>query len=128
MGGKAVTPFGSWKSPIDMELVARSSHGWIGQLYADGEKLYALRNYTEEGGRGAVARIYEDGRSEDITPARYCARTRVYEYGGACFAVKDDAVYFSNYPDDRLYRHLQGQEPEPISAGRRYALCGSGLG
>ena len=49
MGKKAVTPFGSWKSPIGIELVARSSHGWIGQLCADGEKLYALRNYTEEG-------------------------------------------------------------------------------
>ncbi len=123
MGKKAVTPFGSWKSPIGIELVARSSHGWIGQLCADGEKLYALRNYTEEGGRGAVAWIHDDGRSEDITPAPYSARTRVYEYGGDCFAVKDDVVYFSNYPDDRLYRHLPGREPEPITAegAMRYA-------
>jgi dipeptidyl aminopeptidase/acylaminoacyl peptidase len=123
MGKKTIAPYGSWKSPICIDLVARSPHGWIGQLYVDGDSLYGLRNYPGQGGRGVVARIYADGRSEDLTPTPYYVRTRVYEYGGACYAVKDDVIYFSNMPDDRLYRQLPGQRPEPITAAGalRYA-------
>lgn len=123
MGKKAVAPYGTWKSPIGIDLVASSPSGWIGQLYVDDGNLYALRNYTEQGGRGAVARIFDDNRSEDITPATHYVSTRVYEYGGACFVVKDGVVYFSNVPDDRLYRQRIGQEPEPMTAAgsMRYA-------
>ena len=116
MSNKTIAPYGSWESSISIELVARSPHRWIGQLFAEGEKLYALRNYSEQGGRGAVARIHADGQSEDITRAPFYARTRVYEYGGACYVVKDDVVYFSNVPDDRLYRHVPDEEPVPITS------------
>ena len=116
MANPVVAPYGSWKSPIDIELVARSPTGWMGQLYADEGKLYALLNFTEQGGRGAIAQIFADGRSEEITPPSHYAGTRVYEYGGACYVVRNGAVYFSNVPDDRLYRQLPGQEPEPITA------------
>ena len=116
MANQVVAPYGSWKSPIGIELVARSPSGWMGQLYADEGKLYALLNFTEQGGRGAIAQIFDDGRSEEITASSHYASTRVYEYGGACYVVKNGAVYFSNVPDDRLYRQHPGQEPEPITA------------
>jgi dipeptidyl aminopeptidase/acylaminoacyl peptidase len=118
-----IAPYGTWKSSIGADLVANSPHGWIGQLWVEGDQLYVLRNYPDQGGRGVVARMDASGNIEDITPHPYYARTRVYEYGGACYAVHEGVVYFSNVPDNRLYRHVPGQNPEPITAAGtvRYA-------
>lgn len=116
MAQQITAAYGTWKSPISPELVADSPHGWIGQLYADKNHLYVLRNHPEQGGRGVVARVTANSQFEELIPAPFYARTRVYEYGGACFVVQDDTIYFSNVPDDRLYRQMPGQQPEPITA------------
>ncbi|MCC6802119.1 MAG: S9 family peptidase [Anaerolineae bacterium] len=89
---------------------------WIGQLCADGDAIYALRVQPEQGGRGVVTRIHDDGRAEPVTPPPFSARTRVYESGGPAFAVLAGVVYFSNVPDDRLYRQPTGGQPQPITA------------
>jgi dipeptidyl aminopeptidase/acylaminoacyl peptidase len=51
------------------------------------------------------------------------ARTRVHEYGGGGFTVDGGTVYFSNFPDQRIYYLAPGGEPTPLTpeAGRRYA-------
>ena len=116
MAPKRSSPYGSWRSPISAEMVAASSQHWINQLYVDGEDLYMLLRRPEEGGRSVVARLLGDGRSKALTPAPFDARTRVYEYGGSCFAVHGGEIYFSNYPDDRLYRQRLGEPPRPITA------------
>lgn len=118
-----VAPYGSWKSPISAELVARSPNGWIGQLCTDGDDLYLLRNFPEKGGRGVIARFDVNEGIHEITPAPFYVRTRVYEYGGACFTVSDGTIYFSNVPDDRLYRQTPGEAPQPITeaGAMRYA-------
>lgn len=123
MSRKTVAPYGSWQSPISAEMVATSPHGWIGQLYVDIDQLYVLRSYPQQSGRGVVSRIHADGDVEDLTPAPLCARTRVYEYGGSCFAVQAGVIYFSNYPDDRLYKHVPRESPVPLTAAgdMRYA-------
>ena len=119
----SVASYGAWESPITAELVARSPNAWIGQLYAENDILYLLRRDSEQGGRGIVSRLQSTNGIEEFTPRPYYARTRVYEYGGACFAVAAGTIYFSNYPDDRLYRHVPGQEPTAIIAegAMRYA-------
>ena len=116
MAQKATAPYGSWRSPISAGLVAASSQHWINQLCVEGEDLYALLRLPEEGGRSVVARVLEDGRFETLTPAPFDARTRLYEYGGSCFAVRDGEIYFSNFPDDRIYRHFPGEAPRPVTA------------
>ncbi len=120
---KKSAPYGSWHSPISAEMAAASSQHWINQLYAAGEDIYILLRLPEQGGRSTVARLHGDGHIEQLTPATFDARTRVYEYGGSCFAVNDGVIYFSNFPDDRLYRHLPGESPQPITAAgdMRYA-------
>jgi dienelactone hydrolase len=115
---RTAAPYGTWKSPLraeDVASVSTYSMHWIAQLYTDRGDLYALRMHSEEGGRGVVTRVHDDGRVESLTPAPFSCRTRVYEYGGGCFAVQDGVIYFSNVPDDRLYRHVPGALPEPIT-------------
>ena len=113
---KKRAPYGSWRSPISAEMVAATSQHWINQMYVDGEDLYILLRLPQEGGRSVVARVHRDGRSQAMTPAPFDSRTRVYEYGGSCFAVNGGEIYFSNFPDDRLYRHNPGEPPRPITA------------
>ncbi|MCZ7571336.1 MAG: prolyl oligopeptidase family serine peptidase [Ardenticatenaceae bacterium] len=114
-----VAPYGSWQSPISAALVASTPiylTQWIAQLCAEGETLYGLFLRPEQGGRGVVARFLKEGDPEDLTPAPFSVRTRVYEYGGPSFVVHQGVIYFSNYPDDRLYRHQPGTSPHPITA------------
>jgi dipeptidyl aminopeptidase/acylaminoacyl peptidase len=67
------------------------------------------------------------GEITDLTPAGFNVRTRVHEYGGGAWLPCAEAVLFSNFSDQRLYRQEPGGEPEPITpeppapAALRYA-------
>ena len=62
-----------------------------------------------------IVRRESDGKTSDVTPAPFSARTRVHEYGGGAFLVSAGAVYFSNFADQRLYRQEPGGEPQAIT-------------
>jgi hypothetical protein len=69
-----------------------------------------------------------DAGVEDVTGEAVNARTRVHEYGGGSYAVGGDALFFSNYADQRLHRQDPGSAvPRPITpeppaaAAHRYA-------
>ncbi len=109
-----VAPYGSWKSPITSDLIASATIR-IGQIMLDGEDIYWTEMRPAEGGRYVVVRRTPDGRTTDVTPSPFNARTRVHEYGGGSFVVADGTVYFSNFADQRLYRQDPGAEPRPIT-------------
>ena len=81
----------------------------------DGDDLYWSELRPSEGGRIAVCRRAADGAISDVTPPGFNARSRVHEYGGGHYAVKDGTVYFTNYKDQRLYRVDGGGAPRPIT-------------
>ncbi|MCI0664386.1 MAG: S9 family peptidase, partial [Acidobacteria bacterium] len=56
-----------------------------------------------------------DGKTTDITPMPFNARTRVHEYGGGSYAVINGTVYFSNFTDQRLYRQDADSRPRAIT-------------
>ena len=62
-----------------------------------------------------------DGRERTLTPEGFDVRSRVHEYGGNCFAVGDDRVFFFNDPDRRVYaQDLEGEaRPQAISRSPR---------
>ena len=59
-----------------------------------------------------------DGAISDVTPAGFNARSRVHEYGGGHYAVKDGVVFFINYDDQRLYRQ-EGAPGRPRRSRRK---------
>jgi dipeptidyl aminopeptidase/acylaminoacyl peptidase len=68
-----------------------------------------------------------DREITDVIPAGFNARTRVHEYGGGAYLAHGEAVFFSNFIDQRLYRVDGDGPPRPITpkpetpAGLRYA-------
>jgi dipeptidyl aminopeptidase/acylaminoacyl peptidase len=122
MADSIIAPYGSWKSPITSELIVAGSIG-LGDLALDGENLYWTELRPTEKGRSVLVQQRADQRS-DVTPAAWNVRSRVHEYGGGAFAVHQGTAYFVNNTDQRLYRQVEGQPPEPLTPdtiGDRYA-------
>jgi dipeptidyl aminopeptidase/acylaminoacyl peptidase len=115
-------PYGSWKSPITSDLIVAATIG-LGQIALDGDTVYWNEARPTEGGRNVVVCWSPDGHTVDVLPAPFNARTRVHEYGGGSFAVSQDVVYFSHFPDQRIYRQTRNDAPQPVtqSGARRYA-------
>jgi len=107
-------PFGSWKSPITAAMIA-SGIVSLDQIVLDGDDIYWIEGRPAEQGRSVVVRRTPDGRTADVTPAGFNARTRVHEYGGGAYAVDRGTVFFSNFSDQRLYRQDPGRPPRPIT-------------
>src|SRR6266850_4362836 len=121
-------PYGSWKSPITSELIVAQSIA-LADVRLDGGNIYWLEGRPQEQGRSVVVRADVDGRQADVTPAPFNARTRVHEYGGGSWTVRNGTVYFSNFADGRLYRQVLGaSEPQALtpkspSRGRQWRFA-----
>ena len=117
-----VESYGSWRSPISSDVIVRGVVG-LAEVVTDGRDVYWLESRPGEGGRNAIVFQRPDGRTEEVTPQPFNARTRVHEYGGGGFTVGEGTVYFSNFADQRIYRRAPGGEPVPLTpeTGRRYA-------
>ncbi|QZZ21538.1 S9 family peptidase [Leptothermofonsia sichuanensis E412] len=122
MAEPRIAPYGSWKSPITSELIVAGTIG-LGQVRLDGEVVYWSEQRPTEAGRNVIVRLTPDGQMTDVTPPPFNVRTRVHEYGGGSYTVYQGTVYFSNFADQRLYRHKPGEEPVPITPEQdwRYA-------
>ena len=117
-----IAPYGSWKSPITSDLIVEGSVG-LGQPSFDGDDIYWLELRPKEGGRNVIVKRSANGVCVDVTPLPFNARTRVHEYGGGEYLVKNGTVYFSNFSDQRLYRQEPDAAPQPLTAAGdvRYA-------
>jgi dipeptidyl aminopeptidase/acylaminoacyl peptidase len=117
-GGRAVAPYGSWRSPVTAKLIAE---GGVSTMWPQsvGESLYWTELRPLEDGRYVVVRRAPDGEIADVTPAGVSARTLVHEYGGGMYvAFRDrdggESVVFSDQADQRLYR--QDLRPGDVGA------------
>jgi dipeptidyl aminopeptidase/acylaminoacyl peptidase len=120
-----ISEFGSWATPITAELITRSA-ARVTDVRADGDAVVWSEARPEEGGRVQLVRRAADGTITELLPDGFDARTSVHEYGGGDWWVRDGAVWFANWRDQRLYR-LDGGEPEALTPvpevprGDRYA-------
>jgi dipeptidyl aminopeptidase/acylaminoacyl peptidase len=111
-----VAPYGSWSSPITLDLVADEGGVAYGYLSVDAEGLYWLESRPTEQGRQALVFLPHGGSAVDVVPAGFNVRSRVHEYGGGAWFRDGGTVYCSNFDDSRLYRiDRPGAEPRPIT-------------
>src|ERR1700681_1605211 len=115
MSARKVAPFGSWASPITIDLLLNGAVA-LGRGMArwDGEDLYWTEMRPTEAGRQVIVRR-SGAVNTDVTPPGFNARTRVHEYGGGHFAVSGGTVWFANFDDQRVYRQDRDGEPRPIT-------------
>src|SRR5205814_10078758 len=90
-----IAPYGSWKSPVTVEVVAGGEVG-LEQVRLDGDDVYWIERRSQESGRKVIVRRSPDGRATDVTPAPLNARTRVHEYGRGDYAVSGGPIGFAN--------------------------------
>jgi dipeptidyl aminopeptidase/acylaminoacyl peptidase len=122
MSHSRIAPYGSWKSPITSDSIVKGSIG-LSQPLIDGSDIYWIEMRPTEGGRSVIVKRDASGVVNDLTPPPFNARTLVHEYGGGDYTVRDGAVYFSNFSDQRLYVRRGEAAPEAITpaADVRYA-------
>lgn len=112
--------YGSWSSKITTDLILADSIS-IDEAHQAGNSLYYIERRPQEGGRCVIVRS-RAGKISDILPAPYSARSRVHEYGGGCYHVKDDTVFFVNDSDQDIYL-IKDQKIKRITVAdnRRFA-------
>ena len=107
-------PYGSWPSPITADTLLAETSVDIALPRVDGEDLYWLEARASDGGRSELVRRTADGRIERLTPAPWNVRSRVHEYGGGSYGVRDGVVVFAHVTDLRLYR-LSPDDSAPVA-------------
>ena len=119
MTARKVASYGSWASPITPDVLLKGVVHMRNQMVRwDAGDLYWSELRPYEGGRIVVCRRDVHGKIADVTPEGFNARSRVHEYGGGHYAVKDGTVFFTNYSDQRLYRHDSGGTPLAITPAK----------
>jgi dipeptidyl aminopeptidase/acylaminoacyl peptidase len=121
----AAAPFGTWPSPISAGMLAEAGVS-LSEVHLSGESTLWIEGRPSDGGRRVIVRAAPYSEPSDVTPEGFSVRTKVHEYGGGSFWTSGEAVFFSNFADQRLYRQDHAEAaPVPITpeaGGRiRYA-------
>ena len=114
MAEPKILSYGSWKSPITSDLIVTEAVG-LSDPAMDGDDIYWIEMRPSEGGRSVIVRRDSGGVTRDVIPAPFNARTRVHEYGGGSYAVREGSVYFSNFIDQRIYLQAGDAQPRAIT-------------
>ncbi len=110
-----VAGYGTWRSPITAEAITVGQVG-LADPRIDGGSAYWLEARPQEAGRTVLVRRTAAGERQDLTPAPFNVRTRVHEYGGGAYVVRDGVIVAANFADQRLYRIDQGTAPRALTA------------
>ncbi|NIA23978.1 MAG: prolyl oligopeptidase family serine peptidase [Gammaproteobacteria bacterium] len=109
-----VAPYGTWQSPISAASVAAGSVR-LDEPRIDGDRVLWLESRPSDGGRTVVVERQREGTVRDLTPDGFNVRSRVHEYGGGAYLISGEALFFSNWSDQRIYRQDPGNRPVPIT-------------
>jgi dipeptidyl aminopeptidase/acylaminoacyl peptidase len=110
----AVAPYGTWRSSVGPELVARATTIPSGARLID-DAVWWLELRPHAGGRTTLVRSDTFGEPADVTPEGFDVRTLVHEYGGGAYTAAGSTAFMSGFADQRLYRLELGGEPVAIT-------------
>ncbi|HEY4944802.1 MAG TPA: prolyl oligopeptidase family serine peptidase [Candidatus Limnocylindrales bacterium] len=116
---QAVAPYGSWPSPVALELVA-AGFVRLAEPRWDGAAATWLEGRAEDAGRQTLVRWTREGGVRDVSPAGINVRTRVHEYGGAAYLAAGDLVVVSDFSTGRLLRVGPGRTATPLTPEGRW--------
>ena len=112
--------YGNWPSKISAQLIVSDSIG-IDEVRQAGDALFHIERRPQEAGRCVIVKS-TTGKSEDMLPPPYSARSRVHEYGGGCYYVHGDQLFFVNNSDQDIYLiHDQNITRITRAENRRFA-------
>ena len=119
---KQPAPCGTWESPLTPDAMTKGMVG-LGDVSVDGDALYWLESRPEEQGRSVLVRRLPDGSLQDVTPSPANVGSRVHEYGGGAYTVRDGRIVFSNKTDSAVWLIAKDGTPRKIASveGCRYA-------
>jgi dipeptidyl aminopeptidase/acylaminoacyl peptidase len=120
---KETAPYGTWSSPVTTQLMTEAAIG-LSVLAVDHDDLYWLESRPSEAGRVSLCKRTQDGGISDVTPMPINVGSRVHEYGGGAYAVKDGLIVFSERKDGSVNLIEPGSTaPRKLSTpeGCRYA-------
>ena len=113
-GTPTTAPYGSWSSPLDIELVSGGSVG-LSEPMLDGDDVYWLEGRSAEGGRRTLLRRGPDGATRALTPVPFNVRNKVHEYGGGSYVADAGRVVASSGRGGRLHRLDPDGVGEPVA-------------
>ena len=107
-------PYGTWASPLSASAVAAGSLR-LGAVQLDRGDIYWLEGRPQERGRSALLRWSPDGSIGEVVPPDFNVRSRVHEYGGGAYIVRDGTVYCVNFSGQRVYRIVAADALNSVS-------------
>ncbi|CAM4750815.1 unnamed protein product [Rotaria magnacalcarata] len=108
--GKTMS-YGTWLSPINSSLIVENSRT-LSEVQVDEKgNAYWIELRPLENGRYAVR---SNRQQDDLIATPFNCRTRVHEYGGGSYIVKNDILYFTHFTDQRIYQLNLKENSSPI--------------
>ncbi len=95
------TLYGNWQSTFSAELVAGDCLS-ITEPQLSAQSIYYIERRPQQGGRCVIVKVVNN-KTTDILPAPFSARSRVHEYGGGCYCIAENQVFFINDSDQDIY-------------------------
>ena len=93
--------YGDWPSPVSARLIVSDSIS-IDEIRCSGDEVFYIERRPQEAGRCVIVKI-ADGKAKDVLPPPYSARSRVHEYGGGCYCLQQNLLFFVNDSDQDIY-------------------------
>ena len=112
--------YGNWPSKISARLIVSDSIS-IDEARQSGDALFYIERRPQEAGHCIIVKI-RHGAAEDILPPPYSAHSRVHEYGGGCYCLHGDRLFFINDSDQDIYQiHAQKISRITRAENKRFA-------
>ncbi|HEY9677294.1 MAG TPA: prolyl oligopeptidase family serine peptidase [Drouetiella sp.] len=108
-------PYGSWASPISAALIANGGIG-LSECRFDNDNLYWLEARPADDGKRILVKLDAQNNLEDVLPNSFDVRSRVHEFGGGTYDVKNGVIVFSNVFNQRIWKSEPGTEPVPLTS------------
>ena len=98
---KKIVAYGFWPSSISAEQLGSASVRYA-EPKIDQDAIYWLESRPSEKGRSVLVQ-YKNGQAHDLLSNEFSLRTRAQEYGGACYAMGQQQIFFVNDADQAIY-------------------------